>query len=167
MNTAKVPERNQALVVNPRVAEKNTLEKMRKKLAVAQPLKEEAPIRIPLSLRSARLKRERLGQSLWAGAIALVALGMNVYALMHKNQILENIGIRQEQVLASPQANWSIDDQAWFWAYAAYDLKVFRERYSQGDALVDPDDAKHHLKILLAKTSESARSQILKLKKDR
>ncbi len=163
MSLPSSKDSQQALVINARSREKDLVAKMRKKLAFSQAPPE--PAAVPLSPRAARRKRERLTRSLWVAGFAMAAMALNIFALMHKNRILENLGIRQEQVLARPAAEESADQQALFWAYAAYAAPEFHTRYAAKGTLVDPEDAAHHVKILWSKVSSETRSRIRRLQK--
>ncbi len=84
-----------------------------------------------------------------------------------KEKLMDMLGFQRALVpLAAPSA-LNASGQALFWAYAAYapDQLIVRYRTSV-DAVIDPDNAKHHLTALLKlEIDSSTRAEIKALEK--
>jgi hypothetical protein len=134
------------------------LAKMRRKLAASQ---EPAPAKVQVP------RRRRRGKAIWPWAMVAISLvTVNILLLSKKDKVLEKLGFTVLHKPAGPQGGISRDEQARFWAYAAYDQEKLRGKFTIGpDAVIDPVNASHHLERLLAAgVSENLRAEILALK---
>lgn len=125
--------------------DRRTLEKMRRKLATSGQMGKNDVI---------KLKKNKPAKRIWPFAIAAVAvlLGLNYALNTHQELIVSAIGgPRLAKIPFAPPAGTSLDDQARFWAYAAYDIPKLKARFQiPKGSVVDNVEAYKNLEKILA-----------------
>jgi hypothetical protein len=127
--------------------DRRTLEKMRRKLATSGQMGKNDVIKL-------KKNNNKPAKRIWPFAIAIVAvlLGLNYALNTHQDQIVSAIGGQKPvKVPLAPPAGTSLDDQARFWAYAAYDVPKLKARFQiPKGAVVDNVSAYANLEKILA-----------------
>jgi hypothetical protein len=125
--------------------DRRTLEKMRRKLATSGQMGKNDVI---------KLKKNKPARRIWPFAIAAAAvlLGLNYALNTHQEQIIGAIGgPRLANIPLAPPAGTSLDEQARFWAYAAYDIHKLKARFNiPKGVVVDKVAAYKNLEKILA-----------------
>lgn len=97
--------------------------------------------------------RRAMGAGVLAAVLLLVA-SANVYSYLQRDDLLARVEpLPPKLEYAAPQAGWSIDEKAMFWAYAAYSPAKFDERFGplSKDLLVDRRKAAKQIQGILQK----------------
>ena len=164
---ASAPAQNEFnLIPTPssRPAGRPTLEQMRAKLATSRPESAAAPKPQPH-------KPQAKANHTWVWLLIIGALLVSANFLMYikKERLMDSLGFQRLLQPLAPPAGIAEEDKALFWAYAAYAPDRLAERFhTPPDALVDAEDAEHHLAGLLAKeVTPAIRMEISALEKAR
>lgn len=99
--------------------------------------------------------RRVLGKGMLAVMLMLVVTA-NVYSYLQRDHLLTHVEpLAAEAKYAEPQAGWSLDEKAMFWAYAAYEPAKFESRFGplSPNLLVDRRKAAKQVQGLLEKGS--------------
>lgn len=147
---ADLSNRNESNLLPGRQIDRRALAKMRSKLVTTQ----NRQSKTRLSLHGAE-KEPRPGVR--AGILILLVLlvaAANVYSFLAKDDLLTKVEPKPEALqAAAPGKNWTPDEKAMYWAYAAYSPSKFEERFGvlpEGQFL-DRKKAAREVRALLAK----------------
>ncbi len=164
---ALAPMPNQSNLLQ-RSAGRPTLEQMRSKLATYKPEAVQAPKAKPQYAPSytpmttystsegtpfaARQKKAESKVWIWVFAISGLLVASNFVIFIQKEKLIDSLGLQREITPLKAPAELMADDQALFWAYAAFAPEELLNRYKiSQDQAVDEDDAKNHLRIIFQK----------------
>lgn len=152
---ADLSNRNESNLLPKRPIDRRALAKMQSKLVTTQNRQSKPQ----LSVYAAE-KEPRPG--LRAGILILVALliaVVNVFSYLAKDDLLSKAEPKPVALqAAAPGFNWTPDEKAMYWAYAAYSPAKFEERFGslpEGQFL-DRKKAAREVKALLAKPGLSS-----------
>jgi hypothetical protein len=155
------PQNESNLVQRPR-EDKRTLEKMRSKLATSGKTG---------GKRSAKpeLRRTQPKKSIriwpWIIGAAVILAGLNFTLHTQQDRIMSAMGVKQTAGPLTVPPGLKPDDQARFWAYAAYDVAKLRATFTiPKGAILDQALARRNLERLLAEDlGTSVRNEIFAL----
>jgi hypothetical protein len=159
---AVAPLRNESNLMQ-RTAGRPTLEQMRSRLASSKPESAVAP-KVP------KPKTAGSGTWVWVAIIGGLLVSANFLLYMQKERLMDKLGFQRVLSPLAPAAELSAEDKILFWAYAAYAPEKLGARFHvPSDAVIDPEDARHHLAALMAKeakgVSPATQAEILTLEK--
>lgn len=131
------------------------LEKMRSKLA-------STPAAAVVQTERKREVRQRNGKSWFVrGLILLGIIGINYYAIGHKDTLVAKMSRKHVASLPVPADIYTTDQQALYYAYALFDYPKLKEVYGiQGFFAIDQADAKKQLEELLPAVSPAVMGEI-------
>jgi len=156
-----VPNYNQSnLLPSPtaRVGTRPTLDQMRAKLATSKPSDFAAP-------KIVRKKKSKNQSVIWVAVIGGLLISANYLMFTNKEKLMDTVGIQRVLKPLTAPANLNDEERALFWAHVAYTPDQLGTRYKiSPDAVIDPEDAKHHLASILSKgVTFKVRKEILAL----
>ncbi|HLP42524.1 MAG TPA: hypothetical protein VK465_13530 [Fibrobacteria bacterium] len=152
------PQRNENNLVQGSASSRQSLDKMRSKLVTAKARGAKGPaLSIPKAMDEPVLAR-RTPRNLVAFVSMLMATAV-IYAYLEKDRLRETLfpAPIAKAYPAEPGKNWSADEKAVWWAYAAFDRAKFDARFG---AL--PDGAVLNSSIAAAKLDKLLRGGTVK-----